>query len=392
MTAEDTSRLVAQLRRRERWLMALAAVRSELLSGGTAAEAMSVIAERCALLSGADGVLILLADGGGPITVWAAAGPLADVAAGPETAPVGHPSDDWAAALYGTVGVTSTADLPPPPDAELTRIWSAADALLVAPIPVRGGVDGVVVCLRAGGREPFEPEAQPEVVGLAEQASIALEAAGRAKQRRLAALMADRERIARDLHDHVIQRLFAVGLSLQGLERSISEPAARDRIDRAATEIDEAMADLRASIFDLRSAQGGRGSLRRRLADIVANASDSDAGPRMTLRCRGPVDTVVTPELAVQVEAVVREAVSNAVRHAGAGAVAVSVTAGDDVQVSVVDDGRGIPPGALRSGLKNLEDRALSCGGSLTVDSVYGGYDAAPGSGTGTTLRWVVPL
>jgi len=392
MTADDTSRLVAQLRRRERWLMALAAVRAELLSGGTVAEAMAVIAERCALLSGADGVMILLADDHGPITVWAATGALADLAAGPQTLPVAETSDPWATAVHAAVGVRRVADLPTPPDAGLAAVWRRADSLLVAPIPVRQGVDGVVICLRAAGRAPFEAEAEPEVVGLAEQASIALEVVGRAEQRRLAALMADRERIARDLHDQVIQRLFAVGLSLQGLEKSIADAAARERIDRAVTEIDEAMADLRSSIFDLRSSEGDKGSLKRRLTDIVAGASDAATGPRVTLRYRGPVDTVVTPELAVDVEAVVREAVSNAVRHSGASTVAVTVTASDDLKISVVDDGRGIPFGARRSGLKNLQERADACGGALVVDSIERENDAAPGSGGGTTLRWTVPL
>jgi signal transduction histidine kinase len=392
MTADDTPRLVAQLRRRERWLMALAAVRAELLSGGTVADAMSVIAERCALLSGADVVLILLADHDGPVTIWAAAGPLADIAAGPATTPVADASDAWATAVRRSEGVRRTADFPVPSDAGLARIWSAADSLLAAPIPVRDGVDGVVICLRAAGRPPFEPESEPEVTGLAEQGSLALEVAGRAEQRRLAELMADRERIARDLHDHVIQRLFAVGLSLQGQVAAIEAPAVRDRVDQAVSEIDEAMAELRASIFDLRSAEGNPGSLRRRLADITARASDPDSGPRITLRCRGPIDTVVAPELAVEALAVVREAVSNAVRHSDAATVVVTVTAADDLQVSVVDDGRGMPPGAARSGLKNLAERAISCGGALTVHSVMDGDGGAADSATGTTLRWTVPL
>jgi signal transduction histidine kinase len=392
MTADDTPRLVAQLRRRERWLMALAAVRAELLSGGTVAEAMAVIAERCALLSDADAALILLADGRGPVRIWAATGPLADVAAGPETAPVADTSDAWARAVRDSEGVRRTAELPAPDDPELARVWSAADSLLAAPIPVRDGVDGVVICLRAVGRPPFEPESEPEVTGLAEQASLALEVVGRAKQRRLAELMADRERIARDLHDHVIQRLFAVGLSLQGQVPAIEAPAVRERVDRAVAEIDEAMADLRASIFDLRSAEGDKGSLRRRLADITARASDPNSGPRVTLRCRGPIDTVVAPQLAVQVEAVVREAVSNAVRHSGAATVLVTVTASDELQISVVDDGRGMPPEAARSGLKNLAERAISCGGTLAVDSVMHADDATSDGATGTTLRWTVPL
>lgn len=191
-----------------------------------------------------------------------------------------------------------------------------------------------------------------------------------------AELAADRERIARDLHDHVIQRLFAVGLSLQGQLRDLAEGAVRERTLRAIGEIDEAIADLRASIFELRSVDDSRPSLRRRLSAFARRAD-----PRVTVRCSGPVDTVVSPELAADAEAVVREAVSNARRHSGASAVTVVVTVADRLTVTVTDDGRGIPPGAARSGLRNLAERAVSHGGSFDVD----------GSG-GTTLRWTVPL
>jgi signal transduction histidine kinase len=191
-----------------------------------------------------------------------------------------------------------------------------------------------------------------------------------------AELVADRERIARDLHDHVIQRLFAVGLSLQGLSRVSDDEPARTRLDRAVGEIDEAIADLRSSIFDLRSVDDSRPGLRRRLADFAR-----PAGPRITVRFHGPVDTVVEPRRAADGEAVVREALSNARRHARAQTVAVTVAATDSLTVTVADDGCGIGPDAARSGLKNLAQRAVSWGGTLTIDGE-----------SGTTLRWSVPL
>lgn len=250
-----------------------------------------------------------------------------------------------------------------------------------------------MICLRAAGRPAFEPESEPELVGLAEQASIALDVVGRAERRRLAELMADRERIARDLHDHVIQRLFAVGLSLQGQLRHIDDEAAKGRVDHAVGEIDEAIAELRSSIFDLRASADGRTSLRRRLGEIVAGANRTDdSGQRVTLRYQGPIDTIVGPDLAADVEAVVREAISNAVKHSGATVIAVTVSAADDLQVTVADNGCGMPDTVVRSGLKNLAERAESCGGALHVESVIRKADAAPAADGGTTIRWVVPL
>lgn len=378
------------------------------------ADAMSHFVVRCALLTEADGAMILLSGDDGELTVWAAAGPLADVDAGPGATAVGDAQDSWIAAIRGAVGVRRCVDFPNPKDADLARVWLRADSLLIAPIPARGGghgADGVVICLRSVGRPAFESELEPELVSLAEQASFALEVVGRAEQRGLAELMADRERIARDLHDQVIQRLFAVGLSLQGQLRHITDPTTADRVDHAIGEIDEAITDLRSSIFDLRAAADARTSLRRRLAAIISGANGTagaigiagaagangaigvdGAARRVTLRCRGPIDTMILPELAGEVEAVVREAVSNAVKHSGATKVAVTVTSADALHVTVTDNGCGIPPNVVRSGLKNISERAKSCGGELHVDSVIRDFDTDPCAVTGTTLRWTVPL
>lgn len=409
----DAARLVAQLRRRERWLLALAAVRTELLSGGTVHEALTLIAERCAALVDADAVIILLPDENGRLAVWAAAGPLADLPHGPGVGPVLAADDPWATAALREPRIAFVTDLPVPGLSDLAAVWAAAGPLLIAPVPIQGGAGGLVVCLRGAARDPFEPEAQPEIVGLAEQASIALDVADRNEQRRAYELMADRERIARDLHDHVIQRLFAVGLSLHGQLAKIADEAARGRVDDAVNQIDEAIADLRSSIFDLRASGGAsRKTLRRRLTDIAAVVGGrvGDRSPRVTVRIHGPVDTVVDPHLADDAEAVVREAVSNAVRHSGATTIAVTVTAASEFSIVVSDDGFGIPEGAARSGLKNLALRAAAHGGNFEVDSTQRGAPpssadataapavAGPGTtahattGPGTTVRWTAPL
>lgn len=382
---EDTTQLVARLLRRERWLLALAAVRSELLSGGTVDEALQLVADRSLALAEADGVVLLLLDGRRSAAVRAVsngATPLPVAATAGVSVDRGDP---WMAAMVGTVGAFPAAAFPAPDQPQLAALWGEVAAVLIAPIPAGVGDGGMVICLRVAGRDPFDADQQPELVGLAEQASLALEVADRQEQRRLYELMADRERIARDLHDHVIQRLFAVGLGLQSQVAKIDQPQVAERVDQAVQQIDEAIADLRSSIFDLRSVPDGEHKkLRRRLAEIASGVGEG--APRVTVRCRGPVDTVVPPRLAEQAEAVVREGVSNAVRHSGGTNVSVTVTASDRLDIEVTDDGRGLDVGAdsrsSRSGLANLADRA----------ETFGGTFSAVGSPAGTTLRWSVPL
>jgi signal transduction histidine kinase len=180
----------------------------------------------------------------------------------------------------------------------------------------------------------------------------------------------------------VIQRLFAVGLSLQSQESRITDERLRDRLEGAVQQVDEAIRDLRSSIFDLRTVAGDRPrNLRRRLLDIATGAGDD--GPSVAVRIDGPIDTLVPPDLARHAEAVVREAVSNAVRHSGGSAVTVAIAAGEGLRIDVTDDGIGIPDGVRHRGLANLAERAQGCGGDFSLR-------AAPGGGT--VLHWSAPL
>lgn len=197
----------------------------------------------------------------------------------------------------------------------------------------------------------------------------------------LAQLHIERARVVRDLHDHVVQRLFAVGLSLQRSTSSIADSAAAITVDRAIGEIDEAIADLRSVIYGLRSDLRRDGDLRRRLLAIADNAGSGP--PIVSVRTSGPVDTLIGAQLAADVEAVVREGVSNAMRHAQASTITATVSAQGDVMVIVSDNGIGIPDDAVHRGLDHLAQRAADNGGSLTITSRNGG---------GAELRWVVPL
>jgi signal transduction histidine kinase len=252
-------------------------------------------------------------------------------------------------------------------------------------VPLRSAVGSgsVVIALRRAGSPPFEASLAALISAFADQTALALDLAARQQVVRRSDVTEDRDRIARDLHDHVIQRIFAAGLSLQSALPRIDDVEATKRVRSAVEQLDETVRDIRTTIFDLHTSDGGRGghNLRRRLLDIVTETAGD--GLRPTLRMSGAVDNLVTGELAADVEAVVREGVSNVVRHASASAVVVTLDVAEDVVVEVVDNGEGLDPEAPRSGLHNLEQRARRRGGSFGVVRQPEG---------GTRLRWHAPL
>ena len=193
-------------------------------------------------------------------------------------------------------------------------------------------------------------------------------------------MISDRDRIARDLHDHVIQRLFAVGLSLQG---TISRAQSADVQKRLADIVDELQAviqDIRTTIFELHGSGSGTTRLRQRLDAAIAAFSGS--GLRTTAKYVGPlsvIDDVGRPRRSRGP----REAVSNAVRHAKAQTLTINVRVEDELSVEVVDDGCGMPADVTASGLNNLSSRAREMGGDFSVSAAPGGR---------TVLRWAAPL
>jgi signal transduction histidine kinase len=241
----------------------------------------------------------------------------------------------------------------------------------------------VIIALRRAGAAPFDGALAPLISSFADETALALDLAARQQVARRLDVFEDRDRIARDLHDHVIQRVFAAGLSLQSVLPQIDDAGAAGKVRSAVEQLDETVRDIRTTIFDLHTADGAQDgdSLRRRLLDIVTETAGADLRP--TVRMSGAVDTLITGDLAADVEAVVREGVSNAARHARAATVTVTLDVADDVVVEVVDNGTGIDPGAPRSGLRNLEERARRRSGGVTAVGLPDG---------GTRLRWHVPL
>lgn len=195
-------------------------------------------------------------------------------------------------------------------------------------------------------------------------------------------VLADRDRIARDLHDLVIQRLFAAGLTLQGALRIEDHVALGERMKSVINELDQTIAEIRTTIFALHQLPTEGGGLRAQLYD-VARAAAERLGFAPGLRFSGPMEAAVPPEIALHAVAVVREALSNVARHARATTAEITVEAGTELVVTVRDNGRGMGQTSRRSGLQNLRERAELWGGALSVD--------APPAG-GTEVRWRVPL
>ena len=214
------------------------------------------------------------------------------------------------------------------------------------------------------------------------QASVAIEIVRAREDRRRLDTSRDRARIARDLHDHVIQRLFGAGLSLQAVSATVDAEASA-AIEAQVDAIDAAIKDIRTVVFALGAGERGRTKRTRdRLLDVVSEVSAGlSSTPRITFS--GPLDSLVDASLADELVAVLRECLTNTIRHADAHVVEISVGIADGlVTLTVEDDGRGIPDGARLSGLANLTERAQLRGGMCTITS---------GTGTGTRIEWSVP-
>ena len=255
-------------------------------------------------------------------------------------------------------------------------------SVLVCPLGHSSANNGVLLLARAHGAPVFtQAEAESSAV-FGSRIGLALDLARVNALREQNLLFTDRERIARDLHDLVIQRLFAAGLSIQSLRRYTLDPVAHERIAAVTTELDDTIRKLRDTIYSLRTADEEREPLTGRILRVVRESSRSYAvTPKVSLD--GPVDSV-GEDVAVHLLSVASEGLSNALRHSGAEDIQVSVAVGrDQVQLLISDNGRGFTEPGHESGLANMRQRAGQLKGSCTIDS-------APGMGT--CLKWSVPL
>ncbi|GAA0239407.1 two-component system sensor histidine kinase [Actinomadura nitritigenes] len=376
--AIENARLYEEGRRRERWLEASAEISTTLLSGIDPHEVTSLVAERARQIADADLANVALADEDGRVfMVEAADGTGADRLRGLRV-PLGHP-------VAGPVFREGVA-VRLPDGAEAARQAGApADVpvgpVLVVPLGVGSSARGVLAVVNRPGGPVFSEAAQRLLEAFAGQAAVALELADRRRDAERLALLEDRDRIAKDLHDTVIQRLFATAMTLMAAIKIAQRPEVAARIQRAVDDLDDTIRQIRSSIFALQ-ANGDEESLRGRVHAVV-DAAAEHLGFAPSVRVDGLLDTAVGDEIGEHLLAVLQEALSNVARHARAGRVTVAVDVGDELILRVEDDGVGIPEGGRRSGLRNMRERAEGLGGS---------FGTRPGAAAGTVLVWRVPL
>jgi signal transduction histidine kinase len=386
--AVENARLYEAARRQQRWIQASAEVTTRLLSGSPPAEVLADITRQALELSGADlAVLALPDDDGRRLTITYAEGDGEDTARG-LVLPAGQ-------SLSGGVLVTGE----PVTSADFAADERAAAAArgamnqigpaIVFPLGVPGNVRGVLTIGRLHGAAPFPPAEADVVASFAAQAGVALELAASRAEAQRASLYEDRDRIARDLHDLVIQRLYATGMSLEGTMPMITRPEVASRITNAVDAMDETIKEIRATIFDLQARDTAhRPDLRTDIVSVVEDMTPL-LGFAPSLRLGAGLGGEIRPEVAEQALTALREALSNAARHAAATRVDVTVDAGTDgvLSVEVTDNGTGIPADGKRSGLRNLASRAEKLGGELRLGPAHPG-EPPPG----TRLEWRVPL
>ncbi|HZN13993.1 MAG TPA: GAF domain-containing protein [Acidimicrobiales bacterium] len=375
------SRLHEEAQRRQQALGALQSVATALLAGSAEGDVLALIANHARNILDADAATVVLRTDRDDVLEVAAGvgGQLADA--------VG----DSVPARRSISGQVMVSGLP----MNLTDTAAAGrgyrpllDALgggpaLFVPLWLHGEPFGTLAVGRSAGAAWFTDIDLTLAQSFATQASVALEYSSAQEQLRVLAVYEDQERIARDLHDSVIQHLFAVCMSLQAGSRSSKDPALTERIERAIDDIDATIGRIRSTIFALGDGVGA-GGLRAAVGSVLGELAPV-YGLQPTLEVVGAVDAATRPGLAEHVTSVVREAVSNVGRHADASRVDVElVVDATEFVLRVRDNGRGIgTQNGRRSGLANMESRALELGGSMTVSA---------GEREGTLIEWRVPV
>jgi signal transduction histidine kinase len=379
--AIDNARLYEEARRRQRWLEAIGEVTTELLVASDSTEALHLIAGRALELTGADYTFIVVPDDPelsvsdiDELRVAVCAGIDSDTMTGRRIPIKGS--------TLGAVFVDHVPRSVPRLAFDFTNgLGVEFGPALALPLGAGESNSGVLLTVRAAGSPAFDEHQFQVGSSFADQAALVLQQAESESARRELELLADRDRIARDLHDHVIQRLFAIGLAMQGTHRRAKSPLVTERLTDHIDQLHDVIQEIRTAIFDLQADPVETPRLRTVLHEVITDLTD-DTPLRTTVRMSGPVN-VVPAGLGDHAVAVLREAISNAVRHARAAELVVTVSVADDLVIDVTDDGIGLPETVARSGLHNLRQRAVEAGGSCTV---------ARGPEGGTRLVWTAPM
>ena len=380
----DNAQLYGRLQRRDAALTAIHEIVSAIAGQADGVTALQLVADRACELAGADvSTIAVPSRDGETLTMEVVAGRAADELRNRTFPTVSSVSGE--VIRTGRMIVLTDASEDPrvnQPQVGLGQIGPAAWVPLIA----YGDPIGSLSVARSRGAAPFSPSELELVTLFAAQASVILEVARGRDDAKRVSILEDQERIARDLHDTVIQRLFATGLTLQGVSRLTTEPAT-GRVMTAVDDLDTTIRQIRTVIFGLeRAASTSRIGLRSRILDLCAEAGRG-LGFDPTVAFDGPIDTIVPADVADDVTTVLREALSNVSRHAAAHAVSVRVVAdGNEIDVVVTDDGSGYEASDRQRGgrgLENMAERARRRGGHFDI--------AATPSG-GSCLRWTVPI
>ena len=370
--AIDNARQYERSRQQRRWLETTGEVTQLFLEGRTERSAMTFLAQRTRELSQAQMAMVALYDDDGDLVVRAverAASFEGTAEAGEVLGKVLH-KGHWRLLVAAREPVLL---LTRPEDATVdgltadVRGLGASDShgpTALMPIAVGDDEIGVLAVAWAPDAEAFVEDVVPLLATLAQQMGLGMIAARSQLDRSRLAMLEDRDRIARDMHDHVIQRLFATGLSLQSTSRLAEHPTVRTRLDEAVDNLDAAIKDIRHTIFELHRARPTR-ELREEIVELVRESAEP-LGFIPELTIKGRLDTL-DADLEADLVAVVREGLANVLRHAQASSVSVRVISDGSIQVEVADDGVGVSPAAVQSGLANLRQRAESRGGSLSL-------------------------
>lgn len=380
-TAIDNARTYARTEQRRAWLSATTSIIASLASGASTADALHLVADKAREVAGADVAWVVTKQPTGLFLELVSGAPV----------DVGQMRRlsfrrSLASLVMASGEPLAVPDLESDERAlDVSRIagWPRLGPVVVVPLTAPGGPAGVLSLgwthEAAGAFHELDPLLP---ASFAEQASLAIQVADARAARQQLQIYEDRDRIGRDLHDLVIQRLFATGLSIQRAARMAADsPDLAARLEHAVDALDDTIGDIRRTIFSLGSGPEA-GDVEAEVGQLVARAA-STLKFRPHLRIDGPLRSLVGPSLEHDLLAVLGEALSNASRHARATSVDVGITVGDALEVRVSDNGVGISPGAVESGLGNLRRRASRYQGTCDVRSAVGG---------GTTVVWRVPL
>jgi two-component system, NarL family, sensor histidine kinase DevS len=372
------ARLYAQSRARQAWIEAARDIATEMLSGADPATVFALMAEKALKLADATATMVVV-----PVDADRLASDAPELVIAETSGALSTSAKEAMATVTGTPIGEVFLDRRPRRldnlDLAIAGFTDPGPALLL-PLRVADTTAGVLVVVRRADMSPFTDEQLDMLAAFADQAGLAWQLATSERRMRELDVLTDRDRIARELHDHVMQRLFAVGLAMQATVPLARSPEVRRRLSEQVDDLQEVIQDIRTAVFGLHTVTSGGTRLRQRLEKAVAEISDS--GLRTMVQFVGPV-SVVDATLADCAEAFVRAAVSSAAHHAGASRLSLIVEVGDELRIKIAVDGHGLPDEASNRDLADLRRTAVELGGTLTVETA---------AGSETVLQWSVPL